>query len=181
MGIVRLLLGFACLLVIVVLVARALRPQLLGAGRVFVEHFGLAGMALGTFLADGFHFPVPPQFYMLLSIAAGHAGVSTLAAVSLGSLCGGSCAYVIAQRLARFPRLARWLARSGERVVTQFRGSNAYRSAVLISFTPIAFSMVCYVSGLYRLGVRPFLVVLFLRIPKLLLYYQLVKLGWGGL
>jgi membrane protein YqaA with SNARE-associated domain len=180
-GIVRVLLGFACLLVVVVLAVRALGPQLQATGRIFVDHFGLAGMALGAFLADGFHFPVPPQFYMLLSIAAGHAGVSTLAAVSVGSLCGGSCAYAIARRLARFPRLARWLARAGERVLAQFHGRNAYRSAVLISFTPIAFSMVCYVSGLYRLGIRPFLVVLFLRIPKLVLYYQLVKLGWHGL
>jgi membrane protein YqaA with SNARE-associated domain len=178
---VRVLPGLAGFFVLVVFVVRALRPQLQGAGRAFVEHFGLAGMALGTFLADGFHFPVPPQFYMLLSIASGHAGGSTLAAVSLGSLCGGSCAYAIARRLARFPRLARWLARAGERVVAQFQGNNAYRSAVLISFTPVAFSMVCYVSGLYRLGLRPFLVVLFLRIPKLLLYYQLVKLGWSGL
>jgi uncharacterized membrane protein YdjX (TVP38/TMEM64 family) len=82
--------------------------------------------------------------------------------------------------LARFPRLARWLERNGRSIARYFEGATAYRGAALISITPVAFSVVCYVSGLYRLGTRPFLLVLALRLPKLLIYYQLVKLGWSG-
>ena len=179
-GVLRVLLALGVLLGLVLLVVRAFRPELQATGRSFVAHFGLAGIVLGTFLADGFHFPVPPQFYMLLAVASGGSSVTTLAVICLGSLCGGTCAYLLAQRLARFPRFARWLARNGRSLARQFEGANAYRGAVLISITPVAFSVVCYVSGLYRLGARPFLLVLALRIPKLLLYYQLVKLGWSG-
>jgi membrane protein YqaA with SNARE-associated domain len=179
-AVLRVLLALAVLLGVVLLLVRAFRPELQAAGRSFVSHFGLAGIVLGTFLADGFHFPVPPQFYMLLAVAAGDSSVATLSAISLGSLCGGSCAYLLAQRLARFPRLERWLARNGRSLARQFEGATAYRGAVLISLTPVAFSVVCYVSGLYRLGTRPFLLVLALRVPKLLVYYQLVKLGWSG-
>jgi membrane protein YqaA with SNARE-associated domain len=179
-SVLQVLLALGLLLGVVLFLVRTFRPELQATGRSFVSHFGLGGIVLGTFLADGFHFPVPPQFYMLLAVAAGDSSVKTLGAISLGSLCGGSCAYLLAQRLARIQRFARWLDRNGRSIAHYFEGPNAYRGAALISITPVAFSVVCYVSGLYRLGTRPFLLVLALRLPKLLIYYQLVKLGWSG-
>ena len=85
----------------------------------------------------------------------------------------------VARRLSRFPRLWSWLMRVGGKFQKQLEGRNAYRSAVIASFTPVAFSVQCHVSGLYRLPLRAFAVILALRIPKLVLFYYLVKLGWA--
>ena len=175
----RLALGVLAFLAVVVLIVRTLRPELEGLGRGFVAHFGLAGMAFGTYIADGFHFPIPPQFYMLLAVGSGTSDGAAFALICAGSLAGGVSGYFVARRLSRVPRLWTWLMRVGGRFRHQLEGRNAYRSAVITSLTPVAFSVQCYVSGLYRLPLRAFAVVLALRIPKLMLYYYLVKLGWA--
>jgi len=173
------LLGTAGFLAVVVLLVRQFRPQLESLGHGFVDHFGLAGMALGTFLADGFHCPIPPQFYMLLAVGSGTSDLAAFSVIAVGSLLGGLSGYTVARRLSRFPRLWRWLMRVGGRFQKQLEGRNAYRSALIASVTPVAFSVQCHLSGLYRLPLRAFVVILALRIPKLVLFYYLVKIGWA--
>lgn len=179
--VLRFVLGLLALLGLVVVLVRALRPQLEAIGTSFVENFGLAGVAFGTFIADGFHFPLPPQFYMLLTIAAGTWSLSSFLAICVGSLSGGLCGYLLARRIARWPKPAQWLARLGKGFQSQLVGANAYRGALIASVTPVAFSVLCYFAGLYRLPMKAFALVLVLRVPKLVLFYELVKLGWSGL
>ena len=174
----RLLLGIAALLGFVAIVVRTFRPQLEALGRAFVDHFGLAGIALGALLADGFHFPVPPQFYMLLAVGAGIPDLPTFLAVLAGSLLGGAAGYRVARQLARFRRVSRWLERSGAGFRAQLEGRKAYRSAIIASVTPLPFSVQCYVCGLYRLPLGAFALILLLRIPKLAVFYTVIKAGW---
>ena len=181
LGMLRWLLGLAVFLGLVVLVVRALRPQLEAVGHAFVDRFGFAGMALGTAIADGFHFPLPGQFYMLLAVAAHSSAFATLSWICAGSLLGGGSGYLVARRLARFPRFAAWLERVGRPLRGQLDGRKAYRSAAILSLSPLAFSAQCYLCGFYRLAPKAFLLLLLIRIPKLFVFYQLVRLGWAGL
>lgn len=174
----RLLLGAAAMFGGMVLLARTFRPQLEALGRAFVEHFGLGGIALGTFLADGLSFPVPPQFYMLLAISASTPDLHTFLATSVGSLSGGVAGYHLARQLARFPRFARWLERMGASFREQLRGRKAYRNALIASLTPLPFSMQCYLCGLYRLPLGAFAVISLLRLPRLAMFYYILKAGW---
>jgi membrane protein YqaA with SNARE-associated domain len=177
--VLRFALGLVALLVVVVLVVRTLRPELESVGSWFVQRFGLVGVALGTFIADGFHFPVPPQFYMLLATAAQTDPAAILAATSVGSLAGGTTGYFVARRLGHVG----WLRRRLERVTGKARDlvgqRYPYRSAAIASATPMAFSVLCYVAGVLRVGRGPLLVLLVLRIPKIVLYYYLVRMGWS--
>lgn len=174
----RFLLGVLALLVGVAVLARSLRPELEHVGQSFVDRFGLVGMAFGSFLADGFHFPVPPQFYMLLSIASKSDPRSTLACITLGSLAGGTAGFFLARRLSRIGFVARWLERSSK-ILARFSGEKGFRILLVASFTPIAFSALCYVAGFYRLPKRYYAIFALIRVPKLVAYYYLVKLGWG--
>lgn len=174
----RWMLALATILVLVFLLGRWFRPELEGVGRSFVERYGLWGMAFGTLIADGLHFPVPPQFYMLMSIASGGPQLAPFAAVTAASLVAGCLAYSLAGVLGKWPWLGRKLA-SSSRVVTELYARHGYRVVLLASLTPIAFSMLCYASGLCRLPKRAFAVVALLRVPKLAAYYYLVRLGWG--
>jgi membrane protein YqaA with SNARE-associated domain len=175
----RFLLGLVLLLGMVVLLVRTLRPELEGIGAWFVSRFGLVGVAAGTFIADGFHFPVPPQFYMLLATAAHSDPAGVLVATSAGSVLGGGTGYLVARRLGHIQRLAHWLERvSGG--AKEFVGRRyPYRSAVAASVSPMAFSVLCYLAGLLRVRRGPLLVLLVLRVPKIILYYYLVRFGWG--
>lgn len=176
---VRFGLGAAVLLGVVVTVARTLRPELEAVGTWFVERFGLAGVAAGAFIADGFHFPVPPQFYMLLATAAKADPAAILAATSVGSLLGGGTGYYVARRLGHVRALSRWLERVSGKAGDVLGRRYPYRSAVLASATPMAFSVLCYLAGLFRVPHGPLLVLLVLRVPKIALYYYLVKMGWS--
>src|SRR5690606_22113472 len=69
-SLVRLGLGLIAALGLVLVLARTLKPEVEHLGRALVDHGGYVGMALGSLIADGFHFPIPPQFYMLLAIAS---------------------------------------------------------------------------------------------------------------
>src|SRR5688572_5086694 len=88
-SIVRLLLGVVLVLGLVAVAAHNFRAELEAVGRAFVEHLGYWGMGVGTLLADGFHFPVPPQFYMLLAISSGASLPIAMSVITAASLLGG--------------------------------------------------------------------------------------------
>jgi uncharacterized membrane protein YdjX (TVP38/TMEM64 family) len=101
-----------------------------------------------------------------------------LSAITFGSLLGGTVGFFFARRLARFRLVAKWLARSSK-IVQRFGSNHGYRLIVAASLTPIAYSALCYLAGFYRLPKRLYALLALLRIPKLVLYYYLVQLGWG--
>ena len=177
--VVRFVLGLSVLVGLVVVLVRFARPELEQLGTWFVERFGAVGVGLGTLIADGFHFPIPPQFYMLLSIAAGAPASLTLAATMIGSLLGGVFGFALARHLGSIPRVAHFIERLSGRIGQKLGREYAYRSVVFLSVTPMAFSVLCYLAGLYRMRRGPFFLLLGLRIPKLVLYYYLVKIGWS--
>ena len=176
---VKLVLGAAGLVAVVAFLGHSFRPELEGMGRAFLERFGYGGIALGTFLADGLHCPVPPQFYMLASIVSGWSVPGTLVAVCAGSLLGGITAYSIARRAAALPFLQRVLARSQAKVDWLFDRYGRWAVAIG-SLTPIPFSFLCYIAGAYRMRLRIFLGLALFRIPKIVFYFYLVQLGWTG-
>lgn len=174
----RWLAGIAAVLVGMIALASLFRGPLVHLGTTFVERFGYPGMALGTLIADGFHFPIPPQFYMLMAVTSGVSRSTALFWITMGSLAGGFIGYRLAGRLARFGPLARRLEHS-QRVTAGAFSRFGYRAAILVSLLPVAYSVLCYLAGIHRLPVRVFAVLSLCRIPRLLLFFYLVELGWS--
>jgi len=161
------------------LLAAHFRPQAEGAARAFVTTFGVGGMALGTFLADGFQFPIPPQFYMLLAIASGVSPVVSFAAIAGASLLAGGLGYRLCALASHWPWLARKTSKQRQLLLRAFE-RYGHRAALLAMLLPIPYSLLCYLAGLGRLP-RTFLLLLSLyRVPKLLGFYLLVYLGWNA-
>ncbi len=175
----KFVLGVLGLVAIVSLLGHYYRDELETMGRALLDRFGYAGITLGTFIADGFHFPIPPQFYMLASIAAGWSVVGTLVAVCIGSLLGGFTAYSIARKASHLRVFQRLLARTQSKVDWLFERFG-YWAVALGSLTPIPYSMLCYVAGAHRMPAKTFVVLALFRIPKVILYFELVKLGWAS-
>jgi len=169
--------GLGALVIAALLLGTHFREPLSNIGAWFVARFGYAGMAAGTFLADGFQFPVPPQFYMFVSIASHTPAVPTLAAVATGSIAGGAVAFTLAEHITRIRFIAEKLERSRasvEGAITRY----GYWTPVLASMLPIAYSLLCYVAGANRLPWRMYFVLSACRIPRLILFYYLIRLGW---
>lgn len=173
---------FALLLVVMLLVtgvaAHFLRPTAEAAARDFVERFGVAGMALGTLLADGLYFPVPPQFYMLLAIASRTPLSQGFTAIAAASVLAGGVGYAISERLSRLP----WISQKTRSLRRMLAGSferRGYAAALLLTLLPVPFSLLCYLAGLNRMPLKFLGLLAALRIPKLAVFYVLLHLGWS--
>lgn len=175
----RLLLGLALLGLGVGFVASHFRSELLTLGASVQHHFGLFGMAAGTVLAEAFQFPVPPQFYMLSSIAAGARPLPAVAAIAVGSLTGGHLGMFLARRAATWP-LVRRLTERGP-LPGMFRRHETL-AVTLASLLPVPFSLLCYTCGVLKTPYRRFVLVCALRIPKLVVFYLVIRAGFlaGG-
>jgi membrane protein YqaA with SNARE-associated domain len=170
--------GLAIVFVGMMALASAFREPLEVLGRGFVERFGYPGMAFGTLIADGFHFPIPPQFYMLMAVTSGVSRPLALGAIAAGSLAGGFIGYCVAARLAQWGPIARRLERSQGIAAGAF-SRFGYRAAIVASLLPIAYSVLCYLAGIHGLPRRIFAVLSLCRLPRLLLFFYLVELGWS--
>lgn len=168
----------AALFALMLVLANTFRAPLERLGRAFAESFGYAGLAIGTFIADGFHFPIPPQFYMLLAITSEMSQPLAFAAITLASLAGGYAGYTFAGRLAGIGIVARRLERSralAERAFSRY----GVRGTLVAGLLPVPYSVLCYLAGLQGLPANLFLLFTLLRIPRLVAYYYLVRLGWS--
>ncbi|WP_437731333.1 YqaA family protein [Sorangium sp. So ce1335] len=172
------MLSLGALFGLIALAAHLARDQLDALGRGFVERFGLAGMFVGTYLADAFSFPIPPQFYMLTAISSGGSQVPPMIVISVASLLAGCTGYYLANHLARFRIFAARLERTRPRIDRLFE-RYGYWAIAIGSLSPIPFSMLCYLSGLYRIPSRYFFTMVLFRIPRLLIFYALIRMGWA--
>lgn len=174
---VRIAAGLLALLVFSAALAHTFHSQLEAIGHAFVDRFGVPGMVIGTAISDGFHFLVPPQFYMLMGITSGVPALTTLAAVNLGSFIGGWFAYFLGGKLSHFKPLALRLKRPSELAHSAFQRYGDW-ALLVVSIMPITYAALCYLCGLTRLSKRGFFIITLIRIPRLVAYYYLVRLGW---
>lgn len=172
------LLAIAFVITLVLLASTLYRPELEALGRGLLSRFGNGGLLLGTFLADAFHVPIPPQFYLFVTVTSGTPQLPALGLIGLGSLLGGLCAYCVGRWLSHRALARRWFARAEARIEHLFARYGIW-AVVLGSLGPIPFSTLCNTAGFYRMPARPFALFILLRIPRLLFFYLIIRLGWG--
>lgn len=158
--------------------SRVAGPRLEPLAAGFVARFGYLGMALGAFVTDATTFPVPPQFYMLTAVSARSPWAPAFLSICAGSLLGGATAVTLAGRLTGLG----WVRRRVERTrpwIDHLLARYGAWAMVVAALSPIPFSVLCYITGVYRLGARNAFVVLGMRVPRLAIFYALIALGWG--
>jgi membrane protein YqaA with SNARE-associated domain len=160
------------------LLARSQRPALQHLGATFVDRFGLPGLFAGTFAADGFSFPIPPQFYLMTAITSGGPQLMPFLAISAASLAGGLWGYRMASLLVRVPFFRRLLERTQPRVTALFDRFGPL-AVVVAGISPLPYSGLCYSAGFYRLDPRLFALFLILRVPRLAIFYAAIRAGWS--
>jgi len=170
--------AFALLAVSVAALGWAFREHVSSFGEWFVDRFGALGIVAGAFLADGFHFPLPPQFYMLTGLAGGHATLHVLACVLVGSELGGLAAFAGARAVGR-SKLVRERIERPRRLLARLVERRGYAGLVVAMLLPVSFSLLCMASGVMRLPFRAYGVLAAMRVPRLLLSYAVIALAWG--
>lgn len=175
---VKLLLGLALLGGLVALLAHVLRDEVSSIATTLVTRLGLLGIAAGVFAADSVNVPVPVQAYQLAVVAKGGPQAPALVVMVVASILGGHLGYFLGGRLAH----RRWVRRILLRLV---RGREhlweryGYRALLVAAVIPFPYSGLCWFSGLKGVPYRRFVWLMVLRIPKVLLYYAMIRAGWA--
>jgi membrane protein YqaA with SNARE-associated domain len=177
-AVLRVAAGFTLLAMLVTGLGWALREQMSSFGEWFVGRFGALGIVAGTFLADGLHFPLPPQFYMLTGLAGGHAPAHVVACVLVGSELGGFAAFAGARVIGR-SELVRRRVEHPRRLLARLVERRGYVGLAIAMLLPISFSLLCMASGAMRLPFKTYGVLAAMRVPRILLCYAVIALAWG--
>lgn len=172
--------SLALFLALVALVALLFRGEAEAIGRLLGRRLGVAGLALGTFLADALCFPVPPQVYVLTAHLSRTSPLWALLSISAASVIAGHSAYHLGRAAAALPRLRDLgpLRRARERAGALQRGRGVL-AALLAAASPVPYSWLCYAAGACRLRYGLFTAYTLLRPPRILIYYLLIRMGWG--
>jgi membrane protein YqaA with SNARE-associated domain len=167
--------------ILVAMVAGAgwlLRDPLTELARWLVENLGLAGMFVGVFLADTFTFPIPPDIYIFIAVASGVDVVPALTTVAIASVIAGNVAYHIGPYISEIPLLRKRIEKFRPRGEKLFAKYGVWAVAIA-AMTPVPFSVVCWMAGTYRMKYSSFAMATLMRIPRVIGYYWLYKMGWA--
>lgn len=178
-AVLRFLGSLAALVAIVSFFGWRFRDQLAQFGTWFVGRFGLAGMVVGSFLADGIHFPLPPQFYLLTGIAGGYTKPIVIACVLIGSELGGLAAFAVARLAGRSAFLDARVA-TPKRLLAQLIERQGYFGLVIAMLLPVSYCLLCMAGGVMRLPYKAYGVLALMRVPRILLSYLVIALAWSS-
>lgn len=170
--------GLVLLVLLVGLLHHFLQAPIERLGKAFIAHFGIAGVALGTFLSDAAHIPPPPQFYMLTLVSSGGPQWPTLLAIMAASVCAAPFSYNLARLLVRIPFFERRFKAAAPRV-ERLMERHGFGAVIFGALSPIPYPLLCNLSGIYKIPWRYVGVMVALRPLRLLVIYELIRAGWS--
>jgi membrane protein YqaA with SNARE-associated domain len=168
--------GLVALVLLIGLLAYQFRDPLMAISRRFVETFGGPGVALGYFLPDALFMPIPQEAVKTFALLGGMPFWDIVLWASLGTLLGGPVGFWGGRLLAKRPRVAALLAGRGARahgIVARY----GTLGLAIGALTPLPYCLTCWAAGALRMPFRTFLLVSLLRIPRVIFFLWLIKLG----
>ena len=180
LGCLRFAAGLGALVLVVTLLGVAFRPELSSFGRGFVARFGFGGMLVGSALADGIHFPIPPQFYLFTGIASGHSRVLVFAVVLAGSELGGFLAFEVARAVAIRSAFLRDRLEAPRLLLERYARRSDLHALLAATVLPIGYSTLCVTGGAMGLPRRAYAMFALARVIRLTLSYAVIALAWRG-
>lgn len=175
----RLILTLAALIAVVAYLGSHYRAKIEWIGQWFLEKFGPAGMAAGSFLSDAFHFPIPPQFYLLTAVITEAPALPTLVAICAGALIGDGVAFLLGKYFARAGKAWKWMGTKPGAAIASEVNRRRYHAVLATTITPISYSWLCNVLGFYGAPARILILILPLRAIRIVLFYFAFQAGWG--
>jgi uncharacterized membrane protein YdjX (TVP38/TMEM64 family) len=168
----RLIVGLAALFAAFAVVLAVLREPITALSEVFVDRFGLAGVALGALLCDLTAAPKEPV--LVLGVTGGLAFWTIAATISVTTMVAGITGWALGRRFGRVPWIERRLARTP---VGPFLHRHGARAVAFAAVVPFPFATMTWAAGAVGLPFRTFLVGCLFRIPKSIVSFALAVGG----
>ncbi|MEY3012978.1 MAG: hypothetical protein RIT45_1713 [Pseudomonadota bacterium] len=168
--------GLLALIVAILALGYFYREPILAISKTFVANFGGPGVALGYFLPDALFVPLPQEAVKTFAYLGGMPFWTIVAWSCLGTLTGGPVGYWLGANLARRPRVAALLERRGAKAHAMVARYGPVGLAIG-ALTPLPYSITCWAAGALAMPFRTFLLVSLLRIPRVIFFLWLIRLG----
>ncbi|MDZ4725751.1 MAG: VTT domain-containing protein [Leptospira sp.] len=159
-------------------IAYFFREPLLTYSKVFVNEFGYLGLFFGMILSDSLPAFIPPDAFLMLSISGDLNSIYTITAMSIGSIIGGSIAYLIGRFLIPRFHLGRKFVLNYEDKFLPYVRRYGFFAVVIAALTPIPYSWMAYTVGTFKMPFRLFFLGSLFRIIRITIYYYAILIGW---
>ena len=174
--VIKTLLLSAAILAVYGIIGLLFRDQLASAGVWLGRELGYSGVALYTFVVDT--VIIPTTVDVIFPFAMDWNPYILLSVMSAASILGGYLGYWIARsfnHLRYVQRVTGSYRKRGELLINRY-GAWA---VVIAGFTPVPFSTICWIAGLLKVPAGKVFLATFSRIPRMIVYYLLVKSGFS--
>lgn len=175
-------LGAAALIFIAVaaVAQRLLGHHLTSASEWLTVKGGYPALFLSVWAIDTFTIPFSPD--IILAFVA-HKGsqlphVNALAVISVASILAGNTGYYVARWLESTNWVRRRLAKNHRRGKAMFERFGVW-AVVIAGFSPVPFSLVCWLAGLYHMNRFKFFLATLSRIPRFVGWYYVIRFGFS--
>lgn len=148
------------------------------AGGWFVNTFGYWGIFFGTVFIDTINFPLSPDFMLLFAITGGLHPVPTIIFAAFGSMVGASCAYWIGRVASNIKPIAWWMKRK-EKTGHFLFNKYGHWTILIAAVTPLPFGALCWFAGAYKMNWWLFYLITLIRLPRMIVPFILLYLGWS--
>ncbi|MBK03594.1 MAG: hypothetical protein CL920_20670 [Deltaproteobacteria bacterium] len=174
---IQTIVGLIVIVAFIALLSVLYQQQLHQIAAWMYHKLGYTGIFLGVLISDTLGFPVPPDAYLLVAIAKPQLVTPTLIVICTGSLLAGVINYPLGPFIKRLPILnerLEYFRPQGEALYKKW----GVIAVVFAALTPLPFSVFCWLAGIYRMPILPYLLSILARVPRFILYYYLFRLGW---
>ncbi|MFH2008645.1 MAG: VTT domain-containing protein [bacterium] len=172
--------GVVVIVALAFLAQRHLGQHLATSSRFLTETVGYPGVFVSIWLIDTFTLPISPD--VVLAFVAHHGSSlhapTALAVICVASIAAGNTGYYLARKIGRTQFIQKRLARSFSKGHALFERYGVW-SVVIAGLTPVPFSIVCWLAGLYRMAPLPLALATLSRIPRFIGWYYLIRLGFS--
>jgi membrane protein YqaA with SNARE-associated domain len=163
---------------IVVFLGIYAREELIEYSEKIVQYVGYPGLFFGMLLSDSLPAFIPPDAFLMFSIAASMNAVWVIISCSLGSILGGTISFWIGRYvIPRFSLGRRIILRYEAKLIPYIRRFGFW-AVVLAAMTPIPYSWMAYSAGSFKMEYRFFLLGSLFRILRMGIYYYAMLWGW---
>ncbi len=157
-----------------------LKDLIEGTARDVAEHLSYPGMFLVTMAMDTLIDPFTPDIVLFLALSGDYDPFLSVLFISLGSIIGGHIGYQIGRSLGHTRFVRRVVGSYMGRGRLLFSRYGLY-AVILAAFTPIPFSTVCWIAGIFEMDRKLFFIGTLWRVPRFLLWFLVLGLGYKGL
>jgi membrane protein YqaA with SNARE-associated domain len=162
----------------VVIFSLTIKDEMIFYSEKILTEVGYSGLFFGMLLSDSLPIFIPPDAFLVFSIAAEMDAFWVIFFCSTGSILGGCLSYCIGRFLIpKFSAGRKIILRYEDKLLPYIR-KYGFWAVVLSALTPIPYSWMAYTTGSFKMNFSLFLLGSLFRIARMSIYYYAMRLGW---